>query len=84
MRACEEGTGDTTAAAGTDMQQARNDTRVLKGYHFDRHIKAFTLGDGDTPSVRLYETDGRTSRASCGRPARAEARRNGRPSSIWI
>jgi hypothetical protein len=37
----------------------------LRGYHFDRHIRVFTLGDTDTPPFRLYRTDGLTSSAAC-------------------
>ena len=37
----------------------------LEGYHFDRDIKAFTLGDTDTPKFQLFETNGLTSSAAC-------------------
>ena len=39
----------------------------LIGFHFDQHIKVFTLGDTDTPPIRLYDTDGLTSSAACRR-----------------
>jgi len=40
----------------------------LAGYHFDRRIKAFTLGDADTPAFRVYQTTGLT---PCGASADA-------------
>jgi len=38
---------------------------TLRGYHFDQHIRVFTLGDADTPPFRLYQTDGLRPGKSC-------------------
>jgi len=56
---------------------------TLVGYHFDEHIKVFTLGDSDAPSIRLQETDGLTSSKNCGLPARREGARRAFP-GIWL
>jgi hypothetical protein len=61
-------------------KRVRSIPSTFEGYHFDEHIKVFTLGDSDTPPFRLYETDGLTSSKSCRRAARSEAA----ASSIWI
>lgn len=53
---------------------------TFEGYHFDEHIKVFTLGDSDTPPFRLYETHGLTSSRSCRRPDR----RKDSTLAIWI
>jgi len=61
-------------------KRVRSVPSTLEGYHFEEHIKVFTLGDTDTPPFRLYETDGLTSSKSCRPPAHLEAATLG----IWI
>ena len=53
----------------------------LEGYHFDRHVKAFTLGDADTPQFQLYETDGLKPSSACAIPAQ---RAGAWTDAIWI
>ena len=38
---------------------------TLHGYHFSQRFKVFALGDSDTPSFQVYETDGLTSSRTC-------------------
>ena len=58
---------DVVAAELLDPQckRPRAVPQELRGYHFDRHIRVFTLGDTDTPPFRLYLTDGLTSSVAC-------------------
>jgi hypothetical protein len=73
---------DAIAAELLDAKckRVRSVPSTLEGYHFDEHVKVFTLGDSDTPPFRLYETDGLTSSKSCRRPVRSEAAAPG----FWI
>jgi hypothetical protein len=57
---------------------------TLRGYHFDARIRVFTLGDSDTPSFQLHDTDGLTSSNDCRRPARSDRVREPLSYRIWI
>jgi hypothetical protein len=63
-----------------DCKPVRSLPAKLEGYHFERHIRAFTLGDTDTPTFRLYETDGLTPSKDC---AQRDSIRS-KPFSIWL
>ncbi len=55
----------------------------MQDYHFDQHIRAFTLGDTDTPPFKLYASNGLKPAKACASPDQSGHAR-GWLSAIWI
>jgi hypothetical protein len=67
--------------------QCRRVTSVpptLDGYHFDEHVKVYTLGDTDTPPFQLYHTDGLTRSTNCKASTDHARSHTSTADSIWI